>query len=196
MLKGCRECRREAEKLFLKGDRCYGQKCAVVKKPYAPGALGAKGQVRLSDYGKQLREKQKTRRFYQVSEKQFANFYIAASSHTGNTSEIMYQLLETRLDNFVRRCLSSSSVIEARQYISHGGITVNGKKVDIPSYKLKVGDEVTGKIFKSDKQKNASLPKWITYDGKKDIAKVAALPELSDSESQFNLSLIIEYYSK
>jgi small subunit ribosomal protein S4 len=196
MLKGCRECRREGEKLFLKSDRCYGQKCAVVKKPYAPGDKGAKGRFRSSDYAKQLREKQKTRRFYQVSEKQFTNYYLKANSHSGNTSEILYQLLETRLDNFVRRCLSSISIVEARQYISHGKFTVNGKKVDIPSYQLRIGDEVSGVIFESDKQKNQTLPKWITIDAKKAVAKVAAMPELGESESQFNLSLIIEYYSK
>ncbi len=196
LVTACKQCRREGEKLFLKGDRCIGQKCAVIRKPYVPGFLGAKANARISDYGKQLREKQKARRYYQIAEKQFSNYYNASSKKEGNTSEILWQTLELRLDNTIRKLVGGISVRSARQIISHGWTKVNGKKVSIPSYVLKTGDEITISQKNLKMAAKQSLPKWLTADAKIEKIKVTAIPDMKDVEVPFNISLVIEYYSK
>lgn len=196
LVPACKQCRREREKLFLKGDRCIGQKCAVTRKPYVPGFLGPKANTRISDYGKQLREKQKARRYYQIGEKQFSNYYTASSKKEGNTSEILWQTLELRLDNIIRKLVSGISVRSARQLVSHGWTLVNGKKVSIPSYILKTGDEITVSQKNLKLAVKQSLPKWLTADTKMEKIKVSAIPDMKDVEVPFNINLVIEYYSK
>lgn len=192
---GCKQCRREGEKLFMKGERCYSPKCAVIKKPYIPGVHGPKNQSRMSDYGRQLREKQKARRFYQISEKQFQNYYLEASKKSGNTSEILWSLLESRLDNVIRRSGLIKSLTGARQLVSHGMVEVNGSKVDIGSYSLKLNDEVEIKS-EIDKINKQSLPKWLSIDSKSGKIKMIENPLATTGEAPFNLNLVIEFYSK
>lgn len=193
---GCRNCRREGEKLFLKGDRCLSPKCAVVKKPYAPGAHGAKGQYRLTDYAKQLKEKQRARRYYQLSEKQFFNYYLESSKRIGNTSEILWQKLEMRLDNIIRRAGICRSLTEARQLVSHGKITINGKKVDIPSYEVKVKDKIIAISSDLKPVSKQDMAKWLSYDAKSKTTTVGERPVAEATEMPFNISLVIEFYSK
>ena len=194
MIRGCRQCRREGEKLFLKGDRCLGQKCAVIKRPYAPGVHGPKGQFRMTDYAKQLRAKQKARRYYQLAERQFAKYYAESAKSAGNTSELLWQRLESRLDNTIRRANLVLSLTEARQMVTHGMVAVNGKKVDIPSYQVKVGDKIALPIRKEFPNKQ-DLPEWISLDGKKGIS-IGSFPTVDSVETPFNINLVIEYYSK
>jgi small subunit ribosomal protein S4 len=201
----CKQCRREGKKLFLKSDRCLTQKCAIVRRNYAPGAHGIKSKTRLTPYGVQLREKQKTKRIYGILEKQFSNYYKKAIAKTGDTGEIMFQLLELRLDNVVFRMGFAGSRNIARQLVSHGHILVNGKNVNIPSYEAKIGDVI------SIKEKSAALPQfknlaekikredmvgWISSDPKILQGKVVARPTREDLKEAFDLKLIIEYYSR
>lgn len=193
----CKQCRRENEKLFIKGDRCYSPKCALIKKPYAPGAHGPKSQFRLSDYAKQLREKQKAKRFYQLREQQYRNYYDTASKQEGNTAELFWQLLESRLDSVLRRAQVSKSIIAVRQIVSHGKTKVNGKKVDIPSYQLKVGDEITiNPDVPVNYDQKVALPNWISFDAKKKTFKFQGTPVAEDGDAPYNMNLVIEYYSK
>ena len=189
----CRLCRREGQKLFLKGDRCYTPKCAVdaAKRPYAPGQHG-QGRRKLSEYGLQLREKQKTRRYYGVLESQFAKYFEMAVSKKGVTGENLLQILESRLDNVVYRLGFAMSRAEARQLVRHGHFVINGKKVDIPSFLVKVGDTITikDKSRGSDKFKliiesNASRvpPTWLDLDTNTLLAKVITMPESEDRKS-------------
>lgn len=196
LVPACKQCRRESEKLFLKGDRCLGQKCAVTRKPYVPGFLGAKANTRSSDYAKQLREKQKARRYYQISERQFSNYYHASSKAEGNTSELLWQTLELRLDNCIRRLVSGISVRAARQMTNHGWVKVNNKKVDIPSYILKVGDEISLGMKNIKPVAKQSLPTWLSVDQKSGKVKVAQNPGTTTADMPFNINLVIEYYSK
>jgi small subunit ribosomal protein S4 len=195
MLRGCRQCRREGEKLFLKGDRCLGQKCAVLKRPYPPGVHGPKGKNRLTDYAKQLREKQKARRYYQLAERQFAKYYAESAKSAGNTSELLWQRLELRLDNIIRRANLVLSLTEARQLVTHGMVTVNGKKLDIPSYQAKIGDKIA-LILEKELPSKQDLPEWISLDVKSKAVTVASIPAMESVETPFNINLVIEYYSK
>ena len=149
----CRLCRREGQKLFLKGDRCYSSKCAIDRRGYAPGQHG-QGRSKISDYGLQLREKQKAKRFYGLQETQFRNLFDKAARKTGITGENLLILLETRLDNVVFRLGFASSRKEARQLVNHGHFKVNGRKVNIPSYEVKAGDVITVK------EKSTNSPKF------------------------------------
>ena len=201
----CRQCRREGEKLFLKGEKCFTDKCAIERRSYAPGQHGQKSGARLSDYGKQLREKQKTRRIYGVLERQFRKTYAEASRSKGVTGERLLQLLEARLDNVAYRMGFGASRSEARQVVRHNGILVNGKRVNIPSYEVSPGDviEVAEKSKAQLRIKAAAeaaesrgIPEWIEVDtkalkGKFKIAAGARRPVLDVNES-----LIIELYSK
>ncbi|MEG0764872.1 MAG: 30S ribosomal protein S4 [Pseudoflavonifractor sp.] len=201
----CRQCRREGQKLFLKGDRCYTDKCAMERRPFAPGQHGNARNKKLSEYGMQLREKQKARRYYGVLESQFAKYYEVAAARKGVTGENLLSILETRLDNVVYRLGFAMSRPEARQLVGHGHFTVNGKKVDIPSYLVRPG-EVIGLREKSrslDKMKavieaNASrkAPKWLEYDKNTLTAKVVALPMREDIDLPIEEHLIVELYSK
>ena len=201
----CRLCRREGQKLFLKGDRCYTEKCALDRRAYAPGQHGNARNKKLSEYGLQLREKQKARRYYGVLESQFAQYFEMAAKRKGMTGENLLSILETRLDNVVYRLGFAMSRAEARQLVRHAHFTVNGKKVNIPSYLVKVGDvvELREKSRSLDKVKgsleaNASrvIPKWLDMDKTTYVAKVVAVPAREDIDLPIEEHLIVELYSK
>ena len=201
----CRQCRREGEKLFLKGEKCFTAKCAIERRSYAPGQHGQKSGARLSDYGKQLREKQKTRRIYGVLERQFRKTYAEAARSKGVTGERLLQLLEARLDNVAYRMGFGASRSEARQVVRHNGILVNGKRVNIPSYEASPGDviEVAEKAKAQLRIKAAAeaaesrhIPEWLEVDAKALKGKFKNLPARVDLPSTVNESLIIELYSK
>lgn len=197
MIKACKKCRRENEKLLLKGERCLGPKCAVTRRPYAPGQHGQAGFRKISEYGKQLREKQKARRIYGIGETQFANYATHAESIEGNTADNLMKLLETRLDNVVHRIGLASSRSMARQMVSHGLIRVNGKKVTIPSYKLKASDTVEPKEKEAYKDfKVSGVPTWIELDAKKVLATIKHIPSREEIDTTVNESLIVEFYSR
>lgn len=198
----CRLCRREGQKLFLKGERCYSGKCALEKRAYAPGQHG-QGRKKSSDYGLQLREKQKAKRFYGLQETQFRNLFDKAAAKKGITGENLLILLETRLDNVVFRMGLASSRKEARQLVTHGHFTVNGKKADIPSMQLKPGDVVAVKEkstsspkFKEIKEMTISTPAWVTIDTQKLEGKVLAMPTRDQIDTPVEEHLIVELYSK
>lgn len=200
----CRLCRREGCKLFLKGEKCYKTSCPFEKRPVAPGQHGA-DRKKVSEYGMQLREKQKTKRIYGVLEKQFHGYFEAADRMKGITGENMLILLERRLDNVVYRLGFASSRTTARQLVTHAHFTVNGKNVDIASYQVKKGDVIAVKETKKDSkyfeafkqtQKVNNLPKWLEFDAEKLEGKVIALPVREDIDAQINEQMIVELYSK
>ena len=200
----CRQCRREGEKLFLKGEKCFGSKCAIEKRPTPPGMHGQK-RGRLSDYGLQLREKQKLRRIYGVLEKQFRNYYKKAATTKGSTGENLLQLLEGRLDNTVYRMGFASTRAEARQLVSHKSVVVNGIVVNIPSYQVNAGDtiEIREKAKSQSRIKSAleiaaqvGLPDWVDVDDKKMVGVLKALPEREEILPDINENLVVELYSK
>lgn len=200
----CKLCRREGQKLFLKGERCYTDKCAVTRRAYAPGQHG-QGRKKTSEYGMQLRAKQMTRRFYGVLENQFHQYYEMATKMAGKTGDNLLILLETRLDNVVYRCGWASSRAEARQLVVHGHFTVNGKKVDIPSYLTKPGEMISIKDSSRQSEKikaviesNASrpVPKWLDVDAQNAQAKVVAQPTREEIDLEVDETLIVELYSK
>jgi len=197
-----RLCRREGQKLFLKGERCYSTKCALEKRNYAPGQHG-QSRKKISEYGLQLREKQKAKRFYGLLETQFRNLFDKAAKRKGMTGENLLIMLESRLDNVVFRMGFASSRKEARQLVNHGHFTVNGKKVDIPSFEVKAGDVIKVKEkstsspkFKEIKEMTISVPSWITVDVDKLEGKVVALPKREDIDTPIEEHLIVELYSK
>lgn len=201
----CRQCRREGQKLFLKGDRCYTDKCAVDRRSFAPGQHGNARGKKLSEYGMQLREKQKTRRYYGVLESQFAKYYEMAATQKGVTGEKLLSILESRLDNVVYRLGFGMSRPEARQLVRHGHFTVNGKKVNIPSYLVRPGEVIALKEgsrsldkFKATLEANGSRvpPKWLDFDRNNLTAKVLALPAREDIDLPVQEHLIVELYSK
>ena len=201
----CRQCRREGEKLFLKGEKCYTDKCAIERRGYAPGQHGQKSGMRLSDYGKQLREKQKTRRIYGLLERQFRKTYAEAARSKGVTGERLLQLLEARLDNVAYRMGLGASRTEARQVVRHNGILVNGKRVNIPSYQVRPGDviEVAEKSkaqlrlkASAEAAESRGVPEWIEMDAKALKGTFKSLPARADLPSTVNESMIIELYSK
>jgi small subunit ribosomal protein S4 len=198
----CRLCRREGGKLFLKGGRCYTNKCSVTRREYAPGQHGQQ-RKKVSEYGIQLREKQKARRFYGVLESQFRKYFDLAVKTRGVTGERLLQILETRLDNTVYRAGLASSRPEARQLVTHGHLEVNGRKVDIPSYLVKVGDVITVKEksralpkLKEVVESSRAVPKWLEFSAENFTGKVLALPSREDVDLQIKESLIVELYSK
>ncbi len=200
----CRICRREGDKLFLKGDRCYTDKCAIARRSYAPGQHG-QGRKKMSEYGTQLREKQKAKRYYGLLENQFYHYFELATKMPGMTGENLLKVLESRLDNVAYRAGFAMSRPEARQLVNHGHFTVNGKPVNIPSYLVKPGDVVAivEKSMSSDKIKgvleaNASRPalNWLSVDKNKAQATVVNLPERSEIDLQVEEHLIVELYSK
>ncbi|MBR6651190.1 MAG: 30S ribosomal protein S4 [Clostridia bacterium] len=200
----CKLCRREGKKLYLKGDRCLTDKCAVSRRATVPGQHGA-GRKNVKEYGMQLREKQTARRYYGVQEKQFKKYYVAADKKEGIAGENLLSILETRFDNAVYRMGMASSRKEARQLVRHGHFTLNGKKADIPSILLRVGDviAVKEKSLSSDKIKglveamaDVNAPKWLEVNKEAVSAKVVAVPARDDVDFEFNEQLIIELYSK
>ena len=201
----CRQCRREGEKLFLKGEKCFTDKCAIERRSYAPGQHGQRSGQRMSDYGKQLREKQKIRRIYGVLERQFRKTYAEASRSKGITGERLLQLLETRLDSITYRMGFGASRTESRQLVRHNGVLVNGKRVNIPSYQVRPGDviEVTDKAKAQLRVKAAAeaaesrgIPEWLEVDAKALKGTFKTLPARTDLSSSINESLVIELYSK
>ena len=200
----CRICRREGQKLFLKGARCYSDKCSISRRNYAPGQHGQK-RAKLSEYGTQLREKQKTKSYYGVGEKQFRKYYEMASNKKGVTGENLLQILESRLDNVIYRLGFGQSRAQARQFVNHGHFEVNGKKVDIPSYLVKAGDVITIKENKKDNgaikvnmEENAArpVPAWLEMDAKNLSGKVVRLASREDVDLPIEEHLIVELYSK
>lgn len=200
----CRLCRREGQKLFLKGDRCYTDKCAIDRRAYPPGQHG-QGRTKASEYGSQLREKQKAKRYYGVLESQFRGYFDAASKRKGKTGENLLSILETRLDNTVYRLGFAMSRAEARQLVLHGHFTVDGRRVNIPSFLVKPGmvvalGETSRSLekFKGVIEANAfrQPPKWLDYDANALSAKVTALPVREDIDLPIEEQLIVELYSK
>lgn len=198
----CRLCRRESQKLFLKGERCYSVKCALEKRNYPPGQHG-QGRKKLSDYGLQLREKQKAKRFYGLLETQFRNTFEKASRRKGITGENLLIMLETRMDNVVFRMGFASSRKEARQLVTHGHFLVNGKKLDIPSAELKPGSIVKVKEksqnspkFQEIKEMSITVPSWISVTPEKLEGAVVALPAREEIDTPVAEHLIVELYSK
>ena len=200
----CKLCRREGTKLFLKGDRCTSGKCALDRRSTAPGQHGAANKKQ-REYGMQLREKQKTRRYYGILEKQFKNYFVEADRQEGMTGENLLKLIERRLDNVVYRMGMAESRKEARQLVLHAHYHLNGKKVNIPSLLVKVGDVISVKDTSKDSPKFKELiegqdskisPKWLEINKEKLSAKVIALPEREDIDFPFNEQLIVELYSK
>ncbi len=200
----CRLCRREGQKLFLKGDRCYTDKCGITRRAYAPGQHG-QGRTRASEYGSQLREKQKVKRYYGVLEKQFEGYFEMASNRQGKAGENLLSILESRLDNVVYRLGFAMSRAEARQLVRHGHFTVDGKKVNIPSFLVKPGMVIALKEgsrsldkFKANVEANMfrQPPKWLEYDANTLTAKVAAAPARDDIDLPIEEQLIVELYSK
>jgi len=200
----CRQCRREGEKLFLKGEKCFGSKCAMENRPFPPGQHGQR-RGRLSDYASQLREKQKLRRTYGILEGQFRSYYKNADRIKGSTGENLLQLLESRLDNVVYRMGFGASRSEARQLVRHKAITVNGVKSNIPSIKVKAGDV----IAVDEKAKNQlrikgamdaaqarGIVDWLDVDSSKLVGTFKNVPERSDLSADINEHLVVELYSK
>ena len=200
----CRICRREGQKLFLKGSRCFTDKCSITRRNYAPGQHGQK-RKKLSEYGLQLREKQKTKSFYGVQEKQFRKYFDMASNRKGITGENLLQILESRLDNIVYRLGFASSRAQARMLVTHGHFQVNGRKVDIASYLVKQGDEIAVRESKKDSKiiqenievnKARPMPEWLEKDENTLSGKVVRLASREDVDLPVEEHLIVELYSK
>ena len=200
----CRLCRREGQKLFLKGDRCYSEKCSIGRRAYAPGQHG-QGRKKTSEYGLQLRAKQRARRYYGVNESQFHHYFEIAERKTGVTGENLLRILESRLDNVVYRAGFASSRVEARQIVGHGHFEVNGKRVDIASYLLKAGDVITiceksraSEKIKAVLEANAGrpVPQWLDANAENFSVKVVNLPERDAIDAPIEEQLIVEFYSK
>ncbi len=201
----CRLCRREDMKLFLKGDRCYTDKCGFERRAYAPGQHGQARRKKASNYGEQLREKQKVKRIYGVAERQFRGYYYKASRMKGVTGENLLVLLERRLDNIVYRLGFASDHAEGRQLVRHGHFTINGKRVNIPSYLVRTGD-VVAVIEKSQKMKRIGeslgsvdrrgVPQWLELEKEKLSGRVKGMPSRSDFTMPIREQLIVELYSK
>ncbi|MBQ4074973.1 MAG: 30S ribosomal protein S4 [Clostridia bacterium] len=200
----CRLCRREGTKLFLKGEKCFSDKCAVSKRPTPPGQHGQARQRKPSEYGLQLREKQKARRAYGLLEGQFYRTYERASNMKGVTGENLLSLLERRLDNVVYRAGFAASRPQARQLVLHGHFQVNGKKVDVPSYEMDQNDVLTVKqgskemeLFKAAREGSSRIvPKWLTVNADELTATVSALPAREDIDFSLQENMIVEYYSR
>ena len=200
----CRICRREGQKLFLKGSRCYTDKCSVTRRNYAPGQHGQR-RSKLSEYGTQLREKQKTRSFYGVGEKQFRKYYEMAAMKKGITGTVLLQILESRLDNVIYRLGLGSSRPQARQLVTHGNIEVNGRKTNIASYLVKPGDVIAVREIRKDNPvikenvENGSkrpIPEWLELDSEKLSAKVVRMVNREEIDLPVEEHLIVELYSK
>jgi len=202
----CKNCRREGEKLYLKGEKCDTAKCVFIKRSFRPGMHGPTSRIRHSSYGKQLREKQKAKESYGLQEKQFRNYFEKAKRGTGSTTEKMVQMLEQRLDNVIYRLGLGRSRGMARQIVSHGLITVNGRKVNIPSYQVKPGDIVKlsakaakAKLFNEEDAARLNKhqpPSWLLLEPKEMSGKVLNRPEGEDLKQNFDPTLIVEFYSR
>ncbi len=201
----CRQCRREGEKLFLKGEKCFTDKCAIERRSYAPGQHGQKSGQRLSGYGVQLREKQKIRRLYGVLERQFRKTYAEADRRKGQTGENLLQLLEGRLDAVAYRMGFGASRAEARQVVRHNGVLVNGKRVNIPSYTVRPGDQIQlTDLARNQLRVKAALeaaesrgyPEWLEVDVKAGKGVFKAYPQRAELPATLNEGLVVELYSR
>lgn len=201
----CRQCRREGEKLFLKGEKCFTDKCAIERRAYAPGQHGQKSGARLSGYGQQLREKQKIRRTYGVLERQFRRAFFEADRKKGQTGENLLQLLESRLDTVAYRMGFGVSRAESRQIVRHNGVLVNGKRVNIPSYSVRAGDVVElTEAARGHLRTKAALeaadsrgfPEWVSVDVKAAKGTFKAMPQRAELSSSLNEGLVVELYSR
>lgn len=204
----CKICRRSGAKLFLKGDRCFSQKCAMIKRPYVPGPKKKRRFSSVSEYAKELKEKQKLKNWYNLSEKQFSNYVkkiLAKKGGVENASVLLIQNLESRLDNVVFRLGFALSRSQAKQLVSHGHFLVNGKPTDVPSYRLKKGDVVSIKPTKTKKSifqnvknllKKTKVPVWLHLDVEKAEGKIINDPTLEESETPVEVSAIFEFYSR
>ena len=200
----CRLCRREGSKLFLKGDRCFSEKCAFERRSYAPGLHG-QGRIKVSDYGIRLREKQRVRRIYGVNESQFRRYFEMADRQKGVTGTNLLVLLEKRLDNVVYRLGFAESRVQARQLVRHGHFLVNGRKVDIPSFQVKTGDEITLREKSRDivpvvqaleAVARRGVPDWLELDAENKKGTVKSIPERSHITMPIQEQFIVEFYSK
>lgn len=202
----CKLCRRAGQKLFLKGSKCLGAKCVLIKRNYPPGVHGLSRAKKLSEYASSLKEKQKVKRMYGVLEKQFRNYYESAANKEGDTGIILLQFLEKRLDNAVYKLGFATSRKAARQLVNHGHITVKGKKVDIPSYQVRKGEIIAVSSYSekssyfseiaAESIKSATPPEWLKLDKKTKTGEVVGEPQREDSDSSIQESLIVELYSK
>ncbi len=201
----CKKCRREGIKLFLKGEKCFSPKCPVIRRNYPPGLHGPKRRSRPTEYGLQLREKQKAKRIYGILEKQFKGYYSKSMAKKGDTGEILQQYLEMRFDNVIYRANFAKSRKQARQMVSHGLFLVNGKNVNIPSYQLNPKDEISIKPSKikvklfNNLEKNIekqNIQSWISLDSKNKTIKILNKPKGEEIEQTFNPRLIVEFYSR
>lgn len=201
----CRQCRRAGVKLFLKGEKCFSAKCPMVKRKYPPGVHGPKRPARLSEYGLQLREKQKAKKIYGIREKQFKKYYLKASKKKGQPGEELIRLLESRLDNVVFRLGFATSRRQAKQIITHGHIKVNKRKVTIPSFQTKKGDIIEIReeskkktLFINLAKKLAKLkpPSWLKCNAKNLVGEIVAVPTSKELEQSIDTSLIVEFYSR
>jgi small subunit ribosomal protein S4 len=198
----CKQCRREGQKLFLKGERCLTDKCSVERRPYPPGDHG-RGRVRQSEYRHQLREKQKARRYYQVLEKQFRNYYDKASRQPGVTGENLLRLLERRLDNVLVRLGFAASRRQARQLVTHGHFLVNARRVNVPSYQVRPGEIISVResssaipVIREATEGTATVPAWLQADFDSLTANVLRLPERDEISAPVQEQLIVVLYSK
>lgn len=202
----CRLCRRAGDKLFLRGDRCFSQKCAMVRRPYAPGVHGKNGGRGASEFGRQLAMKQKIKRIYGVLEKQFRKHFEEVRNKKGVAGDLLLIRLEKRFDNVVYRMGLASSRAQARQMITHGLFAINGKKMDIPSASVRIGDVVSIRAEKMEKKSIAPIreslkskknfPVWVEVDGKKLSGMVKADPTRADIDANVEPQIVVEYYSK
>jgi small subunit ribosomal protein S4 len=201
----CRLCRREGMKLFLKGERCYSEKCAIEKRNVPPGQHGRGRKAKLVGYGVQLREKQKVKRTYGVLENQFRRYFEAADRQKGITGDLLLQMLERRMDNVVYRLGLATSRAQARQLVRHGHFTINGRKVDIPSYQLRMGDVLAVKpasgqnvtiVHAMEEVKGRGIPEWLSFDAGSLSGRVASLPTREQINLPVQEQLIVELYSK
>lgn len=201
----CRQCRREGAKLFLKGERCYSRKCSFERRSYAPGQHGQSGRTKVKEYGMQLREKQKMRRIYGVREGQFLGYFKEATRRRGVTGETLLQLIESRLDNVVYRLGFAVSRAQARELVSHGHFTVNGRKANTASFLVKPGDVIDVK----EKSRNLApivaaleagaagrVPVWLTLDAEKRQGRVDHVPSREEIDTQVDETIIVEFYSR
>lgn len=201
----CKQCRREGEKLYLKGEKCLGPKCPVTRRAFPPGQHGPTSRAKITPFGVQLRQKQKAKRIYGLMEKQFSNYFAKAASRQGDTGVFLKQFLEMRFDNIVFRLGFAKSRAQARQMVGHGLLTVNGKSVDIPSYQLRAGDQIAIKenkinkgAFKElkDRLSKHQAPGWLTIDAAAATGKVINRPTAEELEQSFDAKLIVEFYSR
>jgi small subunit ribosomal protein S4 len=201
----CRICRREGGKLFLKGTRCFTDKCAFERRGYPPGEHGKGRRVKETNYGQQLREKQKARRIYGMMERQFRHFFAKSTESRGVTGEVLLQMLERRIDNVVYRMGFAPSHMAARQLVRHGHFQVNGRKVNIPSYQMSAGDQITVKdkskklsivLSTLESRKGQDVPEWLSVDASALTGRVLNIPTRASITTPINEQLIVEFYSK